>query len=280
MTDEDMDELDMKALDRYILGDDTGFAKFTEGPRHQRSLISKLIDKKSTGLLRERLIARFLGLKHNTRMHSTTDGITTFDGVDEGTGNCYEIKAEEHTTNNPDRKTQSGQISGVGIFSTIVSQEHIDKLTLDNPIIAHGAFGDGRLLFLVKFRLKDSDGLARIARYALGNTLTEPRYLLSDWINCPTLELLYVADNWPNHMAPKCKKTMQAMWQKKLLKDQEAKVEEQLITQNNILLISDFDPLTKNHPNLQNTIPYIEDSDPQQSLDLEEIQPIVLSEIS
>jgi hypothetical protein len=212
MTNDEMDELDKKAIDRYMLWDDVGFASFTEGPRHRRALQAKILNKKSTGLIREEHLARFLGLKHNTRMHSTTDGITTFDAVDESNQDCYEIKAEEYTTNNPDRKIQSGQLTGTGVFSNITSQDHIDRLRKNDPMIAHGMFGDGRLLCVVRFRLSHSKALDRISKYALGETATEPRYALSDWIDCPTLEIVYVSENWPAHMAPKCRATMLKRW--------------------------------------------------------------------
>lgn len=273
--DEIDDELDMQALSAYIFWDDQRFESLTEGRRHRRSLISKLLDKKSTGLLRERLIARTLGLEHNPKMHSTTDGITTFDGVDKSNNDCYEIKAEEHTTNNPDRKIQSGQIGGVGVFSTIETQDHIDKLRAANPMIAHGMFGDGRLLSLSKFRLLDSLALDRISRYALGETSTEPRYALSDWINCPTLKLVYVADKWPAHIAPKCRNTMQAMWLK------QTQLEALKLLQLNIASRDPyFDLLSRIDPNLQNTTPYTEEIVQLQILDLLDIQPIFLSEIS
>lgn len=216
MTDTEMDELDLKAMVNYALWDDENFERLTEGPRQRRSLLARLLDKKSSGLLREKIIAHILKLRHNTRLHSTTDGITTFDGIDELTNICYEIKAEEHTSNNPDRKTQSGQIAGVGVFSTIKTRDHINKLTLANPMIAHGMFGDGRLLSLSRFRLNDTNCMARIASYALRDTSTEPRYALSDWISCPTLDLVFVADAWPSHIAPKHRNTMQSLWQKKL----------------------------------------------------------------
>jgi len=215
MTDEEMDELDKQAIDRYMINDDVGFEMLTEGPRQQRTLKAKIINKKSTGLIREEHIARFLGLKHNTRMHSTTDGVTKFDATDEINNDCYEIKAEEHTTDNTDRKTQSGQLTGTGVFSTITSQDHIDKLRDNDPMIAHGMFGDGRLLCLVRFRLSHSKALDRITRYALGTSSTEPRYAFSDWIDCPTLDIVYVSDYWPAHIAPKYKKIMQKKWKQK-----------------------------------------------------------------
>lgn len=277
MTDEEMDELDMQALVQYTLGDDFGFESLSEGPRQQRTLLTKLMDKKSTGLLRERLIARILGLVHNPKMHSTTDGVTTFDGVHPVTGICYEIKAEEHTTNNPDRKIQSGQLAGVGVFSTIVSQAHIDKLTLDNPMIAHGMFGDGRLLCLVTFRLGDSNGLERITRYALSEKSTEPRYAFSDWIDCPTLEIVYVADSWPDHMNLKYKKIMQAKWLAKALLAQQVVTP---IAPNIVVPVVDSEALAKNHPMTQISNPCIEDLGPQQSLDFGDTQPIYLFDLS
>lgn len=268
MTYDDMDEMDKKAIDCYIIHDDIGFENFTEGPRHRRALEGKLLNKKSTGLIREELIARFLGLKHNTRMHSTTDGVTTFDAVDTITDDCYEIKAEEHTTDNPDRKTQSGQLSGTGVFSSIRTQEHIDKLSNDNPMIAHGMFGDGRLLCLVRFRLMDSKAIDRITKYALGATTTEPRYSFADWINCPTLDIVYVSDNWPKHINPKYRKIMQDRWKRKHL----------LIQSNTSSPILDLLQVPKTVTIQQTSTLYTEDSDPQQNLDFVDTQSTSLSD--
>jgi hypothetical protein len=192
MTHDDMDKLDIQALGHYILWDDAGFNALTEGPRHRRALLARLFDKKSSGLLREQLISNFLGLSHNSKMHSTTDGITTYDAVHPITGDCYEIKAEEHTTNNPGRKNQSGQLAGAGIFSNIQDEAGILKFKNDDPMIAHGMFGDGRLLALVTFRLSDTTAIERITKYCLGNTKTEPRYMFSNWQHA-NYNLMYVA---------------------------------------------------------------------------------------
>lgn len=112
---------DMDSLYHYMMWNDLEFEKSTDGPNHRRLIKSLLIEKKSTGLIREALIAKHLGLIHNTKMHSTTDGVTTFDAVHPVTNICYEIKAEQHTTNNIDRKSQNGQLSGTGVLRIGIS---------------------------------------------------------------------------------------------------------------------------------------------------------------
>lgn len=221
LSDTEMDSLDMQALLHYAQWNDVEFHNFTEGPRHRRALLAKAMDKKSSGLLREKLIAMKLGLVHNTKMHSTTNGVTTFDGIHPVTQECYEIKAEEHTTNNPDRRHQSGQISGTGVFSTVVDQITYDKLITNNPIIAHGMFGDGRLLCLATFRLSETYCAKRIHRYCFGESKTEPRYALVDWVDSPGMNLHYVSAFWPDHIAPKYKKLFQTKWMMKTMYQQE-----------------------------------------------------------
>ena len=261
-------EEDMSALYQFIMWDDEKFINLTEGPRHRQLILSILSDKKSNVLIREALIARKLGLVHNTKMHSTTNGVTSFDATHPITARCYEIKAEQYTTNNQDRKTQSGQITGTGVFSTIDDEASFIKLRDASPMIAHGMFYDGRMLGLVTFELIDCPAIDRIEKYFRGSTKTAPRYSYQDWINSPSLKIEYISDKWPDNISRKYKKELIA----KLLMQQ--------ILENNSSLELDSVQPTKIDPTQQTSIPYTEVIDQQQNLDFEEIQPIVLSEIS
>lgn len=207
---------DMNAIYEYILWNDEKFEELTEGPRHRNLILSLMADKKSNDLMRERLIAKFLGLNHNNRMHSTTNGITTFDAVHPMTNLCYEIKTEQHTSNNAERSTQNGQLNGAGAFSSIRDIDGINKLISDNPIIAHGMFGDGRLLSLSTFKLSESNAITRISKYHLNNSKTTPKYAFTDWIDIPTLKIEYVSEKWPAHIAPKYRKIFFSKWQSNL----------------------------------------------------------------
>lgn len=235
---------DMDSLYHYMMWNDLEFEKATDGPNHRRLIKSLLIEKKSTGLIREALIAKHLGLIHNTKMHSTTDGITTFDAVHPVTNICYEIKAEQHTTNNIDRKSQNGQLSGTGVFSTIVDEASFTKLKTENPMIAHGMFLDGRLLLLVTFRLSDTKGIDRIEKYFRGNSKTEPRYSYQDWVNHPELKIEYVSPNWPDDVSKKYRT--------------EFMTRAGLIQPNTSLPKKRSARLSKNRPNEQSATTYIE----------------------
>jgi hypothetical protein len=279
MTHDDMDKLDIQALGHYILWDDAGFNALTEGPRHRRALLSRLFDKKSSGLLREQLISNFLGLSHNSKMHSTTDGVTTYDAVHPITGDCYEIKAEEHTTNNPGRKTQSGQLAGAGVFSNIQDEAGILKFKNDNPMIAHGMFGDGRLLALVTFRLSDTTAIERITKYCLGDTKTEPRYMFSNWEHA-NFNLMYVAPQWPVTINKRYRK----IFHKKLsmsLSPELAQLRSDLQNLPQVSVPKKRSRVsTKSRTRLQIPIPCMVDLGQQQTLDFAEIQstyPYVIS---
>lgn len=262
-------EEDMNALHRYILWDDTEFELLTEGPRHRQLLLSILNDKKSNVLLREALIARQLGLKHNTQMHSTVNGVTIFDATCPVFGNHYEIKDEQHTSGNLDRKSQSGQLSGTGVFSTIVDDGTFNKLRDSDPTIAHGMFIDGRLVLLVTFKLSECQAaLDRIERYFRGPTKTAPRYSYQDWCNLPNLKIEYVSPYWPEHISKKYRKEF--MQRAGLLP-----IQPQTSSQK-----KRSSPSTKSHPSLQTPIPCTLTHDQQLILDFVDTQPTSLCEIS
>lgn len=228
-------ENDLDLLQAYMLWDDNTVDELVDGPNHKRLLQAVMSDKLSSGIMRERLIARYLGLDHNSRMHSTTKGVTTFDATDPTTGIHYEVKAEQYTSNNPNRSTQNGQLSGTGIFP-VTNQEGIDKLIANNPMIAHGMFMDGRLLCLVTFRLLSSNGINRITEYCLSSKKTAPRYTFSDWKDCPDLTVHYLCDYWPDKVVPKYKKFFTGL-----------KSKHQSIMS---LQVHDLSESTKSHPSL------------------------------
>jgi len=262
-------EEDMNALHRYILWDDAEFELLTEGPRHRQLLLSILDDKKSNVLLREALIARQLGLKHNTQMHSTVNGESIFDATCLVFGNHYEIKAEQHTSENLDRKFQSGQLSGTGVFSTIVDDASFNRLRDNDPIIAHGMFIDRRLVLFVTFRLSECQAaLDRIERYFRGSTKTAPRYSYQDWYNIPSLKIEYVSPHWPANISRKYRKEF--MQRAGLLP-----IQPQTSSQKKRSA-----PSTKSHPNLQIPIPCTLTHGQQLILNFEDTLPICLSEIS
>lgn len=202
-------EKDMDAIFYYSTWDDKKFNELTEGPRHRGLIIDMLKDKKSTGLIREAIIAKFLKLERNTRMHSTSNGVTTFDAVHIETQTCYEIKAEQHTVDNPDRVSQSGQLAGVGVFSSISKAPEkvnwaLSKLIDGDPMIGHGMFLDGRMLSLVTFRLSDApDAVGRISDYAKRQNETVPRYSYSDWAYIDKLNVVYHSPFWPENISNK-----------------------------------------------------------------------------
>lgn len=199
---------DMAALYKRMLYDDVGFNEMTEGPRHRNLLIGVLTSKHSSSLIRERLVAEFLGLQHITKMHSTTDDFSTYDAVEVFTGKPFEIKAEQHVRVNLDRKTNGGQISGTGLFSSISGAESIDKLLDDNPRIAHGMFLDDRLLCIVSFDFALSDAPKRIMKYFHGGKKTVPRYMYCDWINTISLVVEYISPYWPRDLYTKYKRDL------------------------------------------------------------------------
>lgn len=207
---------DINALQKYMLWDDIGFEACTEGPRHRGLLKDIMCDKKVNVLIREKLIANYLGLEHNSKMHSTTDGITTYDAVKLLSGRCFEIKAEQHTRNNADRASDRCQITGTGVFGGVTDLAAINKLILDNPRIAHGMFLDGRLLAIVTFDFSSSGAADRISRYCLGDTKTAPRYTFTDWIDAPGLIVEYISPNWPSNLYSKYRKLLRKKYNQQL----------------------------------------------------------------
>lgn len=178
------------------------FIQSTDGPRHRKLVEWVMHYKHTNSIIREKIVARALGLAHNPRLHSSYNGITTYDATDTDTNIHYEIKTEQHNTTGTLRKFAKCQINGSGAFGNLSTQADIDNLLKNNPVIAHGLFIDGRLCGIATFNLKDiPSAVGRITRYTLTNSKTTPKYQFADWCSHPGTKIKYFSQNWPTTVA-------------------------------------------------------------------------------
>ena len=188
------------------------FMEVTDGQRHQALVKWVMMYKHTNSLIRERIVAKALDLEHNTKVHSTYKGVTTFDATDNN-GNYYEIKTEQYNVGNDDREIAYGQLSGTGLFGNIINHEDAKKLQESNPMIAHGMFINGKLVSISTFRLSDApDAFSRIVKYASSDKRTVPRYMFSDWKSCKNLTVNMFSHSWPDTVAPSYKKFFARKW--------------------------------------------------------------------
>ena len=176
------------------------FEDHTDGPRH-RKLVEWIMHYKHTnGIIREKIVAKALGLVHNPRLHSTCNGIASYDATDTTTGNHYEIKTEQYNTVCDTRVHPRSQLTGAGLFGST------DYTTLfeHDPTIAHGMFINGKLCGVATFKLSETLGAKnRIYKYSQSNNKTVPRYIFSDWGASPNTQYKIFNHQWPEQVAVK-----------------------------------------------------------------------------
>ena len=180
------------------------FLASTDGPRH-RALVAWVMNYKHTnGIIREKIVARALGLVHNPRLHSTHLGTTTYDATDASTGIHYEIKTEQHNSACENISKSSGQLRGSGMFSNITCTADLDDIVAKDPVIAHGMFIDGVLCGVATFKLSSVPvAVDRIQRYCQAKTKTVPRYTYSDWGDDPSTDFRVFNYRWPETVSVK-----------------------------------------------------------------------------
>ena len=154
------------------------FIQSTDGPRHRKLVEWVMHYKHTNSIIREKIVARALGLAHNPRLHSSYNGITTYDATDTDTNIHYEIKTEQHNTTGTLRKFAKCQINGSGAFGNLSTQADIDNLLKDIP-----------------------SAVGRITRYTLTNSKTTPKYQFADWCSHPGTKIKYFSQNWPTTVA-------------------------------------------------------------------------------
>lgn len=180
------------------------FLASTDGPRH-RALVSWVMNYKHTNsIIREKIVARVLGLVHNPRLHSTHLGVTTYDATDATTGAHYEIKTEQHNSACGHISKSSGQLSGSGMFGNITCAADLADIVAKDPVIAHGMFIDGILCGVATFKLSSATvAVDRIKRYCQSKAKTVPRYSYSDWGNDPSTNFRIFNYRWPETVSVK-----------------------------------------------------------------------------